>query len=158
MGGAINAPPENRVVSQRQRSGDKLAFIRIGILPIVEDKGPAECQQNNQHGGAEYDWVMPPCFCAWKANGNKSQHRRESKCTPCHQPIVRRRCVEPCQQVELHSSWTLGASTKTVKAVSTLGQTHCRSNLAFRVVALKLLRGRKIKVKNGSVDLPEEVP
>src|SRR5437016_13552649 len=35
---------------------------------------------------------------------------------------------------------------------------NCRSNVAFGAAALNCSQGRKSKVKNGSVDLPDEVP
>src|SRR5437016_9934008 len=35
---------------------------------------------------------------------------------------------------------------------------NCRSNVAFGAATLNCFQGRKSKVKNGSVDLPDEVP
>src|SRR5205814_1009639 len=101
--------------------------------------------------------MLPPSLGAWKTNGHKCQHDGKSKCDPCHQPIVGGRCIKPAQQIEQHW-WRRSAQRKKVSThLKTLDQTivdpsclpRCRSEIA---------QGRKIEVKNGSVDLPDEVP
>src|SRR5437868_15503728 len=102
--------------------------------------------------------MLPPRPFAWEEKRNKSQRQNTAERSPSHQPVMRGGCDKPSQQVQQHSSGMVAGRAKTVKAVPNVRKNYCRSNLAFGIAALKLVEGRKSKVKNGAVDLPNEVP
>ena len=46
---AVDAFPKQGIVPQCHRAGDELTFVRIGVLAVIEQDRPAECEQHDQH-------------------------------------------------------------------------------------------------------------